>query len=83
MSFARNGLASALMGAAVVGIRALLPGVGLLVTGAGGLALGAAIDIIAVLALGSEELRELPGLLLNKRAASHRMPMLSLTHVAQ
>jgi len=65
-SLARTGLASALMGAAVVGMRALLPGVGLLFTGAGGLAVGAGTYIIAALALGSEELRELPGLLLNR-----------------
>jgi len=58
--------ASALMGAAVVGFRALLPGARSLVTGLGGLAVGAAAYVLATLLLGSEEMRELPGLLLRR-----------------
>jgi putative peptidoglycan lipid II flippase len=58
-SLARTGLASALMGAAVVGFRALLPDAGLLVTGAGGLAVGGATYLLAALLLGSEEMRAL------------------------
>jgi len=65
-SLARTALASALMGAAVAGFRALLPGVGLLVTSAGGLAVGGATYVLAALLLGSEEVRELPGLLLRR-----------------
>ncbi len=62
-SLARAGIASVVMGAAVVGFRALLPDAGLLVTGAGGLAVGGVTYVLAALLLGSEELRELPGLL--------------------
>ena len=65
-SLARTGAASALMGMAVTGFRALLPGAGLLVTGAGGLAVGAVTYVLAALLLGSEEVRELPGLLLRR-----------------
>ena len=67
-SLARTVLASALMGAAVAGFRALLPDAGLLVTSAGGLAVGGATYVLAALLLGSEELRELPGLLLSARS---------------
>ncbi|MBL7066043.1 MAG: murein biosynthesis integral membrane protein MurJ [Anaerolineae bacterium] len=63
-SLARTGLASALMGIVVATLVALLPDAGLLVTCVGGLAVGAAIYILAVLLLGSEEVRELAGLLL-------------------
>ena len=65
-SLARTGLASALMGAAVLGFRALLPDAGLLTTGAGGLAVGAVTYILAALLLGSDEIRSLPGLLLRR-----------------
>ncbi|MCP4538748.1 MAG: murein biosynthesis integral membrane protein MurJ [Chloroflexi bacterium] len=65
-SLARTGLAATLMGAAVLGFRALLPDVGLLVTGAGGLVIGAGTYILAALLLGSEEIRDLPGLLLRR-----------------
>jgi hypothetical protein len=40
-----------------------VPGAGLLVTGAGGLAVGAVTYVLAALLLGSEEMRALPGLL--------------------
>ena len=65
-SLARTGAASALMGAAVAGFRALLPDAGLLVTGAGGMAVGAVAYVLAALLLGSEEIRELPGLLMRR-----------------
>jgi hypothetical protein len=66
-SLARAGFASALMGVAVLGFRALVPDAGLLVTGAGGLAVGAATYVLTALLLGSEEMRALPGLLLRRR----------------
>lgn len=66
-SLSRTAAASLLMGAAVVGFRALLPNAGLLVTGAGGLAVGAATYVLAAFLLGSGEVRELPGLLLRRR----------------
>ena len=65
-SLLRTGFASALMGIAVIGFRTLLSSAGLLVTGAGGLAVGTATFLLAALLLGSEELRELPRLLLNR-----------------
>ena len=64
-SLARAGAGAALMCVAVAGFRALLPAsAGELVTGAGGLAVGGATYVLAALLLGSEEIRELPGLLL-------------------
>ena len=65
-SLARTALASALMGAAVAGFRALSPGASLLVTGAGGLGVGAATYVLAALLLGSEEVRELVHQLLRR-----------------
>jgi putative peptidoglycan lipid II flippase len=62
-SLARTTAAAALMGAAVLGLRALLPGAGPLVTGVGGLAIGAATYVLTALLLGSAEIRELPHLL--------------------
>jgi len=67
LSLARAGLASALMGIIVATLVALLPGAGLLVTGVGGLAVGAATYILAALLLGNEEMRELAGLLLEDK----------------
>jgi putative peptidoglycan lipid II flippase len=66
ISLLRTAAASALMGAAVVGFRALAPGAGLLVTGVGGLAVGVVVYVLAALVLGSEEIRELPGTLLKR-----------------
>ncbi len=65
-SLARTVAASALMGVAVAGFRALLPDAGPLATGVGGLAVGAVTYTLAALLLGGEELRELPGLLLRR-----------------
>jgi putative peptidoglycan lipid II flippase len=61
----RVGLASAVMGAAVVGVTSLLPGSGLVTVASGGLAGGVAY-VLAALLLGSREVRELPGLLLRR-----------------
>jgi len=66
VSLLRTGVASALMGTAVLGFHALLPGVSLVVTGAGGLAVGTATYVLAASLLQSEEIRELPGLLLRR-----------------
>ncbi len=65
-SLARAGAASALMGIVVATLVALLPGAGLFVTSAGGLAVGAVTYVLAALLLGSEEIRELPRLLLGR-----------------
>ena len=54
------------MGIVVATWVALLPDAGLLVTCVGGLAVGTVTYVLAALMLGSEEIRELPGLLLRK-----------------
>ena len=66
-SLARTVIASALMGAAVLGYRALTPGAGVLVSGAGGLVVGAVTFVVAAVLLGSEEIRALPRLILSQR----------------
>jgi len=66
-SLARTTAAAALMGAAVVSFQASFSNAGLLVTGLGGAALGAAAYALASLSLGSEEIRQLPRLLLKRR----------------
>jgi putative peptidoglycan lipid II flippase len=68
-SLARTGAVSAVMGFAVVGFRAVAPG-GLLVTAAGGLAVGAVAFVVATLLLGSDEIRELPEMLLGRSTRS-------------
>ncbi len=65
-SLARTGAASLFMGAAVTGFHAWLPNAGLLVTSAGGLAVGVATYVLAALLLGSEEMHELLWLLLKR-----------------
>lgn len=65
VSLARTGAVSAVMGLAVVGFQAVTPG-GLLVTAAGGLIIGAVIFVVAAFLIGSDELRDLPGMLLKK-----------------
>jgi putative peptidoglycan lipid II flippase len=65
-SLARAGAASALMAAAVVGFRALLPDAGPLVTGMGGLVGGAVTYLLAALLLGSQEIRALLEILLRR-----------------
>jgi putative peptidoglycan lipid II flippase len=66
VALARAGAASALMGVAVVGFCALLPDAGLFVIGVGGLAVGGVTYVLTALLLGSEEIRELPRLLLRR-----------------
>jgi hypothetical protein len=66
VSLARTIIASALMGAAVVGVHFLLPGIGERLVAVGGLAIGAATYVVAATLLGSEELRQLPRLLLRR-----------------
>ena len=65
-SLARTLLVSALMGAAVLGFRELLPDARLLVAGAGGVAVGGVTFLVAAVLFGSPELRELPRLLLRR-----------------
>lgn len=67
VSLARAGLASVLMGIVVATWVTLLPDAGLLMTGVGGLAVGAATYVLAALLLGSEEVRGLAGLLLEDK----------------
>ena len=66
VSLARTGAAAALMAVSLAGFLALLPGAGTIVTGAGGLVVGAATYVVAALLLGSEEIRQIPGLLLRR-----------------
>jgi putative peptidoglycan lipid II flippase len=66
-SLARTALTSALMGGAVVGFQALVPGAGLWLTSLGGLAVGGGTFLGASVVVGSPELRALPGMLLDRR----------------
>jgi putative peptidoglycan lipid II flippase len=66
VSLARTLLSSALMAAAVVGVRSLLPGIGERLFAVGGLTVGAVTYLVAATLLGSEELRQLPQLLLRR-----------------
>jgi putative peptidoglycan lipid II flippase len=65
-SLLRTFVTSAVMGLAVIAFRVALPDAGLLVAAGGGLAVGGVSFLLAALLLGSEELRELPGLLLSR-----------------
>jgi putative peptidoglycan lipid II flippase len=65
-SVARTSLAAAAMGGAIVAFRALLPDLATLWVGLGGLAVGGATYILVALLLGSEEIRQLPRLLLER-----------------
>jgi putative peptidoglycan lipid II flippase len=69
-SLARTTVASAVMGAAVLGFRALVPGAGSLLTTAGSLTVGAATYVLTALLLGSEEIRDLPAVLLKRHERS-------------
>ena len=62
-AFAKSGLASLAMGAALLGWQAVLPDAGALVLGGGGLVLGAAVYLGAALLLRVEELRAVVGLI--------------------
>jgi putative peptidoglycan lipid II flippase len=65
-SLARTVTASTLMAAAVVGFRALFPGLGPRLVGIGGLVVGSATYVVTATLLGSEEVRQLPRLLLKR-----------------
>lgn len=62
----RSVLAAGVMAAAIAAFAGRLPDAGPLVVGLGGAALGALVYLAAVLALGSEEVRALPGLMLRR-----------------
>jgi peptidoglycan biosynthesis protein MviN/MurJ (putative lipid II flippase) len=66
ISLGRTLAASGLMAIAVVGFRTLLPELGSRLTGVGGLGIGATVYTLAATLLGSEEIRQLPGLLLRR-----------------
>jgi putative peptidoglycan lipid II flippase len=65
-SLSRTAIASALMVAALVGLRSLWPGVGPRLLGVGGLTIAAATYVAAAVLLGSEEMRQLPRMLLQR-----------------
>lgn len=67
VSLGRTLAASALMTGAVVGFRQLASPLSPRLVGVAGLALGAVVYVVSAVLLGSEEIRQLPGLLLNKR----------------
>ncbi len=66
-SLGRTALTSVLMGLAVLGFRALVPGAGLIVTSLGGVVVGGGTFLGASVLIGSPELRALPSMLLNRR----------------
>ena len=66
VSLGRTLAASAAMATAVVAFRTLLPELGSRLTGVGGLAIGAAVYVLAAVLLGSEEIHQLPALLLRR-----------------
>jgi len=68
VSVARTLIASVLMAVVIVAVRVLLPGIGERWFAVVGLALGAATYVVAATLLGSEEVRQLPGLLLRRQA---------------
>jgi putative peptidoglycan lipid II flippase len=68
VSLGRTAVASALMAVAVVGFRALFPGLDSRLAGIGGLAVGGATYALTATLLGSEEVRQLPQLLLKRSA---------------
>ncbi|MBU0702512.1 MAG: polysaccharide biosynthesis C-terminal domain-containing protein, partial [Chloroflexi bacterium] len=66
IAFAKSGLASLAMGAALVGWQAALPDAGALLVGGGGAVLGAAVYAAAALLLRMEELRAVARLLIRR-----------------
>jgi putative peptidoglycan lipid II flippase len=68
VSLGRTAVASALMAVAVVGFRALFPSLGSRLVGIGGLVVGGATYALTATLLGSEEVRQLPRLLLKRSA---------------
>jgi putative peptidoglycan lipid II flippase len=72
-SLGRTVVASAVMAASVVGFRALVPGLGSRLVGVGGLVVGGATYVVTATLLGSEELRQLPTLLLKRGARLEKL----------
>ncbi len=69
-SLLRTGIASALMGGALVAFRWALPGAGRLVSAGGGLAIGALVYGTAAYLLNIREIRELPALWARRKGQS-------------
>ncbi len=65
-SVSRTLVASALMAGAILALRTALPQLGQRILAVGGLALGAGVYLLAAILLGSDELRQLPSLLLGR-----------------
>ncbi|MGD2143308.1 MAG: murein biosynthesis integral membrane protein MurJ [Anaerolineae bacterium] len=65
-SLSRTAAASVLMGATLVGFRRLWPGLGSRLVGLAGLAVGTTTYLLTAALLGSEEVRQLPRLLLRR-----------------
>jgi len=70
-SLGRTVAASALMIASIIGLRALAPSLDPRILGVAGLGLGAPVYVISAVLLGSEEIRQLPSLLLDKEIGLH------------
>ena len=68
VSLTRTLMASALMAVAVMGLRTLSPNLGSRLMGITGLAVGGATYVMTATLLGSEEVRQLPQLLLRRHA---------------
>lgn len=66
VSLGRTVTASALMAAAVIAFRGLLPNLDPRLLGAGGVLMGGVAYVVAAVLLGSEEVRQLPRLLLKR-----------------
>jgi hypothetical protein len=67
-AFAKSGLASLVMGAALLGWQTVLPDASGLVLGGGGIVLGAAVYAVAALLLRVEELQLVMRLILRRQA---------------
>ncbi len=72
VSLTRTLMASALMAVAVIGFRALSPDLGSRLMGISGLAVGGATYVMTATLLGSEEVRQLPRLLLRRHTRVDR-----------
>ena len=70
-SLGRTVAASALMIASIIGLRALAPSLDPRILGVAGLGLGAPVYVVSAVLLGSEEIRQLPSLLLDKDTGVH------------
>jgi len=70
-SLGRTVAASALMIASIIGLRALAPSLDPRILGVAGLGLGVPVYVVSAVLLGSEEIRQLPSLLLDKEIGLH------------